>query len=150
MKAILNKQATFNYELLDKYVAGVVLHGHEVKATKAGEINLKGSYITIKKEPSPQLYLTNAHISLYKKAGNVKDYDPLRQRQLLITKKELNFLLGKIEQKGLTLIPLKVYTIRNLIKLEFALARGKKKYEKKEAKKQKDVDREIHRTLKMQ
>lgn len=150
MEKITNKFATYNYEVLDKYEAGLVLFGHEVKAIKNQQINFKGAYITLQYEPTPALYLLKAHVSPYKKAGPLPGYDPERPRKLLLNKQEITSILGKLEQKGLTLIPLSVYTKRNLVKLEFCLAKGKKKYDKKEAKKKEDVLREIRRTLKYQ
>jgi len=150
MEKIFNKQATYNYEVLETYEAGMVLFGHEVKAIKNQQLNFKGSYITVKYEPAPALYLVKAHISPYKKAGPLPGYDPERPRKLLLHKKEIASILGKLEQKGLTIIPLSVYTKRDHLKLEFCLARGKKKFEKKEAKKKEDVMREIRRTLKNQ
>ena len=93
----VNKQANFDYEILDKYEAGIVLEGHEVKSVRQGQINLKGAFATFKQG---ELYLTNAHISPYKYAGHLKDYDPTRPRKLLITKKEIKRLLGKLQQKG--------------------------------------------------
>jgi len=149
MNSIINKQAAFDYEILEKYQAGLVLTGAEVKSVKAGQMNLKGAYITIKHLPKPELYLTNAHISHYKPAGTKLSYDPTAPRKLLVTKQELNSLIGKLEQKGLTIVPLKVYTIRNLVKVEFGLAKGKKKFEKKEDIKKKDLQRDIRRTFKI-
>lgn len=142
---ILNKSATFNYEVLDKYQAGLVLFGHEVKAIKNGQLSLKGSYITIK---NAEAYLIKSSVSLYKKAGPMPSYDPERPRKLLLTRQEINKLLGKLKQKGLTLIPLRVYNKRNLIKLEFALVSPKKKFDKKESIKKREVDRQIQRALK--
>ena len=150
MKSIINKQARFNYEILNRYEAGLVLRGYEVKSLKDGHANLRGAYISLKPTPKPELWLVKAHVSRYKCAGAMPNYDPERPRKLLIKKKELSSIIGKMEQKGLTLIPIKMYTIRNLVKLEFALARGKKKYEKKADMKKKDVETEIRRTLKYQ
>lgn len=150
MNTIVNKQATYNYEILDKYEAGIVLRGFEVKAIKNGQANLKGSYITIKHRPKTELWLMKAHVSKYKYAGPLPNYDPERPRKLLINKKQLKSLIGKLEQKGLTIVPIKMYTIRNLVKVEFALAKGKKQYQKKEDLKKKDVEREIRRKLKFQ
>ena len=150
MESIHNKQAHFDYEILDTYQAGLVLTGAEVKSVKAGQMNLKGSYITIKHSPHTELYLTNAHISHYKPSGTKISYDPTRSRKLLVSKKEISHLVGKLEQKGLTIVPIKVYTIRNLIKLEFGVARGKKKFEKKDLIKEREVNKEIRRTLKYQ
>ena len=146
-----NKKALFNYEVLDKYEAGIVLSGHEVKSVKNGQINLKGSYVTIGIEPSsqkPALLLMNANISLYKHAGSMPYYDPERPRKLLVHKKELNSLIGKTKEKGLTIVPISVYTKNNLIKVEFALARGKKLHDKRESIKKRDIEREIGRKLK--
>lgn len=148
MQAIYNKQAGFDYEILEKYQAGLVLGGQEVKSVKNGQMNLKGAYVALRHVPAPELYLINAHISAYKNAGPLPDYEPTRSRKLLLTKKEIKSLIGKLDQKGLTIIPLKVYTIRNLVKIELGLCRGKKQYEKKEKKKKQDVEKEIRRTLK--
>jgi SsrA-binding protein len=148
----INKQAAFDYEVLDKYEAGLVLFGHEVKSVRAGNVNLKGAYITFRsgKNGLPEPYLTNAHISLYKKASTVKDYDPTRPRKILIKAREINYLMGKKREQGLTLVPLRVYTKSRFLKLEFAIARGKKKYDKREDLKKKDLDREARAMLKRQ
>ena len=148
MQPILNKQAGFNYEILDKLEVGLVLTGSEVKSIRNGQISLKSAYIGIVYNPKPELFLIKASISAYKKASSKLNYDPERPRKLLLNKSELKSLVGKLEQKGLTIIPLKVYTSRNLVKLEIALAKGKKMYEKKEQIKKRDVDREIRRILK--
>lgn len=148
MQPIFNKYAGFSYEILDKLEVGLVLTGSEVKSIRNGQISLKGAYINIEYTPKPELFLVKASISAYKKASSKLNYDPERPRKLLVNKSELKSLVGKLEQKGLTIIPLKVYTTRNLVKLEIALARGKKMYEKKEQIKKRDVDREIRRTLK--
>ncbi|MFH0815189.1 MAG: SsrA-binding protein SmpB [Candidatus Falkowbacteria bacterium] len=155
---ILNKSATFNYEVLDKYQAGLVLLGHEVKAIKNGQMSLKGSYIAIKNSPTPEAYLIKSSVSLYKKAGPMPDYNPERPRKLLLTRQEINKLFAKLKQKdstsacrrrdGLTLIPLSVYNKHNLIKLEFALVSPKKKFDKKESIKNREIDRQIQRALK--
>lgn len=144
----INKKASFDYELIEKYEAGLVLFGHEVKSARDGQINLSGSYISVRgtKNKQPQLYLVNASFSLYKMAKSIKDYNPSRDRQLLLHKKEINSILGKKQQVGLTLIPLKIYTNHSFIKLEFALARGKKKFDKRESIKKRELDRRL-RTL---
>ena len=126
----------------------MVLTGSEVKSIRNGQISLKSAYIGIVYNPKPELFLIKASISAYKKASSKLDYDPERPRKLLLNKSELKSLVGKLEQKGLTIIPLKVYTSRNLVKLEIGLAKGKKMYEKKEQIKKRDIDREIRRTLK--
>lgn len=150
MQPIFNKQAGFNYDILEKYEAGLVLSGQEVKSVKNGQMNLKGAYVALKHTPSPEFFLINAHISAYKNAGPLPSYDPTQSRKLLLTKKEIKSLIGKLNQKGLTIIPLKIYNVRNLIKLELGLGKGKKQYEKKEAKKNQDIKKEIRRTLKYQ
>jgi SsrA-binding protein len=140
----LNKKAKFNYEFLEKYEAGLVLFGHEVKSIKTGHISLKGAFVTIH---NGELYLTNALIPLYQHAGNIKNYDPNRSRKLLVKKSEIRSLVGKKTQVGLTMVPIRVYTKRNLIKLEFALAKGKTKYDKRNVLKKRDTDRNIARAL---
>ncbi len=142
-----NKRASFDYELIEKYEAGLMLLGHEVKSAKDGQINLSGSYVSWKKQKDKnELFLVKAQISPYKFAGKLEDYNPKRDRKLLLNKKEINYLLGKTQQAGLTLIPVKIYTKRGLIKLEFALAKGKKKFDKREDIKRKEIERQT-RTL---
>ncbi|MBL7057803.1 SsrA-binding protein SmpB [Patescibacteria group bacterium] len=147
----INKRALFDFEIKDKYEAGIVLKGYEVKSIKTGHISLKGSFVTLKintDNPNklPELYLVNAHIPLYKFAGIVKSYDPTRSRKLLIHKLEINRLIGKKKTEGLTLVPLKVYTKKRLIKLQFGIGKGKKKYDKREDIKKKDIEKTM-RTL---
>jgi SsrA-binding protein len=140
-----NRRATFDYELIKKYEAGLLLKGIEVKSIKDGHASLKGSFVSVYKD---ELYLTNANIPPYKFAGNPKDYDPLASRKLLLHKKEIKYLLGKSKTEGLTMIPLSLYTSKNKVKLKFALARGKKKYDKRETLKKRSAQREIDRKLK--
>ena len=146
----INKKARFDYEFLDVFEAGIILTGAEVKSAKLGQVNLKGSYITIKnvEQGLPEIELINVHIAPYKYAGNQQDYDPIRSRKLLLKKKEIITLIGKQKEKGLTLVPIKLYTKGSLIKLEFAIARGKKKYNKREDKKKQDIERDLKRELK--
>lgn len=146
-----NKRGYFDYEVLEKHEAGLKLVGHEVKATKNSQVSLKGSYITLKRRAKgalPEAYLINAHISLYKHAGDIKDYDPTRPRKLLLNKKEIKHLIGKKQEKGLTLVPLKLYTKHSLVKLEFAVAKGKRKVDKREDIKRKDLDRRKRELMK--
>ena len=138
----VNKRGKFDYEILETFEAGLKLVGHEVKSTKEGKINLKGSYVTITQN---EAFLLNAHIAKYKKAGSLPDYDPYRTRKLLLNKKEINHLIGKQQEKGLTLVPLKVYTKNNRIKLEFGIGRGKKKGDKRRDIKKRDIDRDMKR-----
>jgi SsrA-binding protein len=139
-----NKKARFDYEILETFEAGLVLFGHEVKSARGGHVSLKGSYISFRGDG---LYLISSLISLYKYAGQVKDYDPNRERKLLVSKKEFGYLAGKRQEKGLTLVPIKLYTKHSFLKLEFGLARGKTQYDKRESIKKRDLDRQI-RTLK--
>lgn len=139
-----NKKATFNYDLIEKFEGGLVLTGSEVKSAKAGQINMQGSYLTIRDE---ELWLRKMHISPYKKAGD-KNSPPERDRKVLIHKRELKKLIGKKDAQGLTFVPISVYTKGDLVKLSFALARGKKKYEKREDIKKKDIKRQIDQEIK--
>ena len=141
----VNKRAHFDYLISDKYEAGLVLQGGEVKSVRAGHISLKESFVTIKES---ELFLTNAHISFYKQAGEVKNYNPTRPRKLLLKKSEIKHLIGKLRITGLTLVPLRVYTKKRLIKLEFGIGKGKNKFDKREDLKKKDADRDIRRALK--
>ncbi len=140
-----NKQALRDYQILTTYEAGLILTGAEVKAIKAGQMNLKGTYITINEKQEP--CLIGAQISLYKKA-HLPDYNPQRTRKLLLHKKEIQSLTQKLKQKGLTLVPLKVYNKNGLLKLEFGLAKGKKKWDKRQSIKKKEASRKIDRALK--
>jgi len=146
----INKKANFDYQISSKYQAGLVLFGHEVKSIKNKNISLKGSYITIqntkkKNKQITELFLIKAHITPYKQAGIIPDYDPERPRKLLLKKNEIKHLIGKKSEQGLTLVPLKIYTKRDLIKLEFGIGRGKKKHDKRESIKKRDVERKIQR-----
>ena len=147
-----NKKALHNYNILEKWQAGLKLTGAEVKSVKNGQIDLKGSYVTIEPNPAtskPEAWLIGAHISKYGKSGySQKNYNPLRKRKLLLNKKELNSLAGKIKQKTLTLIPILVYTSQRLVKLEIGLGQGKKKFDKREALKKKEFERRKQRLLK--
>jgi SsrA-binding protein len=144
----VNKKAGFDYSILETFEAGLVLLGYEVKSIKAGHISLKEAYIDFRtdKEGQPELYLLKAHVPLYKPAGKVDDYNPTRSRKLLLRGGEIAHLIGKKHQAGLTLIPLRIYTKNSFIKLEFGLAQGRKKYDKREVIKKREVERSI-RTL---
>ena len=145
-----NKKAFHDYEILDKYCAGIILSGQEVKSVKNGNIDLKGSYISLryqKNRQHPELYLINASISAYQPANQQQEYSPTQSRKLLLNRKEIKSLAGALTQKGLTLVPLKVYTKHNLIKVEFAKARGKKAIDKRNSIKKREVDRKIRSTL---
>lgn len=142
-----NKEGLFNYEIIETYQAGIVLSGPEVKSTKGKQISLKGSYVSIDK--NAEAWLVNAHISHYKPAKAVQEkYDPDQNRKLLLRRQELTALVGKSKQKGLTIIPVCVYTVRGLIKVDIALARGRTKIDKRESIKKREVSRQIRQTLK--
>ncbi len=140
-----NRKAFFEYEILETYEAGIVLFGYETKAVKTGHINLSGSFVVVKNE---ELFLLNADIPPYQPKNTPQEYDPRRSRKLLLHKSEIKSLIGKTKQKGLTLAPLKVYTLKGKIKLQFGIARGKKKFDKREIIKKRDFEREKGRILK--
>jgi SsrA-binding protein len=140
-----NKRANYDYEILEKYEAGLVLLGHEVKSIKTGHISLKESFVTIL---GTELYLTNAHIPPYKHAGRLENYDPTRPRKLLVKKSEIKRLIGKARTQGLTLVPIKIYTKRRYLKLEFGLGKGKKEYDKRDKIKKKEAERSMSQLLK--
>lgn len=145
MPLAINKKAFYDYEILERYEAGLVLAGHEVKSIKTGHINLQGSYVIVKNN---ELYLINAHIPPYQAKNVPSDYDPYRNRKLLVHKSQIKNLIGKLKQKGLTLVPLSVYTKHGKIKLEIGLGRGKRKIDKRETIKKREVERKIERALK--
>ncbi|MDD3006083.1 MAG: SsrA-binding protein SmpB [Candidatus Pacebacteria bacterium] len=140
----VNKRAAFDYELLEKLEGGLVLAGHEVKAIKTGHLSLKGAFLTVHDN---ELYLTNAHIPAYQKANTPEKYDEYRARKVLVKRRELDSLIGKIKQKGLTLVPVKVYSKHRLIKLEFAVGKGKRKIDKREDIKKREANVSIRRAL---
>jgi SsrA-binding protein len=140
----VNKRATFDYELLEKMEGGLALAGHEVKAIKTGHLSLKGAFLTVH---DGELYLTNAHIPAYQKANVPPNYDEYRARKVLVRKRELNSLIGKTKQKGLTLVPIRVYSSHRLIKLEFAVGKGKKLMDKREDIKKREANISIRRAL---
>jgi SsrA-binding protein len=140
-----NKRARFDYDISDKYEAGLVLRGFEVKSVKTGHISLKGSFVTVKGE---ELFLTNANIPLYKHAGTIANYDPTRPRKLLLKKREIAHLIGKSRAEGLTLVPIRVYTRRGLVKLEFGIGKGRKKVDKRAVIQKREANRKIERALK--
>jgi len=140
---IINRRARYDYHLLEKVEVGIVLTGAEVKSVKENKIKLEESFVRLR-DDGP--WLVNAHIPPYRHARN-KDYKPTRSRRLLLHKKEILSLAKKIEGKGLTLVPVSCYTKKGKIKLEIALARGKKKWDKREAIKRRDLEREVKREL---
>lgn len=136
----INKRAGFDYEILETYEAGIVLEGHEVKSIRSGRIDLQGSFAVVR---NAELWLLNVHISPYQPLNTPSGYDPNRSRKLLLGKQEIKTLVGRLNQKGLTLVPLKVYTRRGLMKIELGLARHRKKHDKREVLKRRDAEREI-------
>jgi SsrA-binding protein len=138
---IINKKAKFNYQLLEKYEAGISLLGAEVKAVKKGNVDLSRSYAKV---IGDEAYLLNANIAVIGK----KDYDPKRSRKLLMHKSQITTIQTKIKAKKLTLVPVVMYTRGRLVKLEIALAKAKRKFEKREAIKKKEIEREIEAGLK--
>ena len=139
-----NKKAYFNYQILEKFQAGISLTGQEVKSIKSGRMNLAGSYVVLRGE---EVYLIGAKIPPYQPKNAPSDYDPERSRKLLLKKSEIKSLIGRAKEKGLTLVPLRVYTIKGKIKIEFALSKGRRKADKRELIKKRETEREIRRAL---
>ena len=141
---IKNKRATFEFEILDTYVAGVILHGSEIKSIREGRANMSDAYCVFREG---ELLIKNLNINEYKQA-TMWQHEPLRIRKLLLNKKELEKLLAKVKERGFTIIPLKLFvTDRGFAKIEIALARGKKVHDKRESIKQKDEKRDLERSL---
>ena len=138
---ISNDKARFDYEILETLVAGIVLFGYEVKSIRSGKCSIEGSYVKIF---SGEAYLVGATISPYQPGNVPKDYDDQRSRKLLLKKSELKYLFGKSEERGLTLVPLKIFDSHGLIKLEVGIARGKKKHDKREAIKKREFFKHIN------
>jgi len=133
-----NRKAHFNYSLTEFYEAGIVLTGSEVKSLRAGKVNITDSYAF---DNRGEIFLVNSHIQSYKQSS-YNDHNPTRNRKLLLNKKEINKLIGRINRDGLTLIPTKLYFKKGKAKIEIAVAKGKKLYDKRQAKKKKDWERE--------
>jgi SsrA-binding protein len=139
-----NKKAFHDYFILEKMEAGIALQGTEVKAIREGRLNLKDSYATIR---TGEAFLVNCHISPYSH-GNRENHDPTRARKLLLHVKEIRKLIGKTQEKGLTLVPLRVYLKRGRVKVELGVARGKKMYDKRETERRKEADKEARVAMK--
>ena len=142
---ILNRQARFNYTILEEVEAGISLKGTEVKSIRDGKANIKDSYAIIKND---EAYLLNMHISEYKE-GNIFNHEETRTRKLLLHKKEILKLRDKINLQGLTLVPLKVYFVKNKVKVLIGLAKGKKTYDKRESIKERDIKRNLEKNYKL-
>ncbi len=139
-----NRKAKHDYHILETYEAGIVLRGTEVKSLRQGQANLKDSFACIEGE---EVFLRNLHINPYE-FGIVAEQDPTRKRKLLLHKKEIKKLLGKTAERGLTLIPLQLYFKQELAKVELALAKGKRSYDKRQDLKKREAKREIERAVK--
>ena len=144
MSLITNKKAGFNYEIMEKYVAGIELFGYEVKSIRKGHGSLEGSHITIR---GNEAYIVGMNIPPFQANNTPKEYDQNRNRRLLLTKKEI-LDLGKAEKtKGLTIVPLSVYNKGRVLKVDLAVAKGKKKYDKRESIKKQDTERQVQREI---
>ena len=139
-----NRKASFDYFLEDRYEAGLVLTGTEIKSIRKGSCNIRDSYVVIK---NGEAFIINMHISKYDE-GNIFNHDPLRTRKLLLHKKEINKLVGTIKVQGFTLIPTKVYLVRGRAKVEFAVAKGKKNYDKREDERKTSIKKEMRKYAK--
>jgi len=145
MSLIENKKVHFNYEILEKLEAGLELLGHEVKSLRKGTGSLEGAHVGVR---GNEVFLIGANIPPYQPGNTPKNYDAYRSRKLLLTKAEIKELLGKEKTKGLTIVPISVYNKGNKLKISIGIARGKKKYDKRETIKKRELDREVRRTLK--
>ena len=139
-----NRKAYHNYLIQESFEAGLVLTGTEIKSIRDGKVNINDAYV---RPEGGELWLVNAYIARYE-PGSYMSHDPTRRRRLLMHRKEVNLLTGRVQEKGLTLVPLKVYLKDSLAKLEVAVARGKKLYDKREKVAERDSDREIQRAVK--
>lgn len=140
----VNRKARHDYHIEETYEAGIVLTGTEIKSIRAGRVNIRDSYARVE---NGEVFLLNAHISPYEQ-GNRYNHDPLRPRKLLLNKREIRQLHSKTQEKGLTLIPLRIYLKNGRAKLELAVARGKKLYDKREDIAARDAKREMERAFK--
>ncbi|MBU2579265.1 SsrA-binding protein SmpB [Patescibacteria group bacterium] len=140
-----NKKAFYNYEILEKFKAGIVLQGQEVKSIKNKRINLQGSFVALKGE---EVFLIGSNVPAYQPKNAPYNYEPQRPKKLLLKKIEIKHLIGKSRQKGLTMVPLIVYSVKGKIKLDFAIVKAKKKYDKREKIKEREGKREMEREMK--
>ena len=138
-----NRKARHDYEILDTYEAGLVLMGSEIKSIRAGHVNLREGFIQARGD---ELWLLNTHIASYEQAGHF-GHDPLRPRKLLLHRKEINRIMTRVQEKGLTIVPTMMYLVNGRAKVEIALARGKKQYDKREALRKQDSRRQVERAL---
>lgn len=140
-----NRQARFLYEILETYEVGIELKGTEVKSVRAGKVNLRDGFATLR---DGEVWLMNVHISPYEKSSQFFNHDPRRNRRLLMHNWEIRKLIGQVEQKGLTLVPLKMYLKGSWVKLTLGLGRGKKVHDKRETLKRRQDDRDMARAMK--
>lgn len=136
-----NRKANFEYEILNRYEAGFVITGTEVKSIRDGKINIQESYGRIIND---EVWIINSHINEYK-YGNINNHEPLRNRKLLLNKREIRKIKQQLQEKGLTLVPLKIYFKGSLVKVEIGIAKGKKLYDKRESIKKRDIERNLSR-----
>lgn len=139
-----NKKARFDYEIIDKFEAGLVLTGSEVKSIREGAVNLKDSYVAFR---NGEAFLQNAYISVYQ-ASSYNNHEPERLRKLLLHRDEINKIMGRVQEKSLSCVPLKMYFKKGRIKVEIGLGRGKKLHDKRQSIKKKESDRELARAIK--
>jgi SsrA-binding protein len=140
-----NRKVYFNYEILEKYETGIELFGAEVKSVRGDKMSLEGAFVIVR---GGECFLINANIPPYQPNNSPKDYDPLRNRKLLLTKKEIRELADSEKNKSLTIVPISVYNKGRKIKISIALAKGKKKFDKRENIKKRETDRSIRREYK--
>jgi SsrA-binding protein len=141
-----NRKAGHDYQIEDRFEAGLALQGTEIKSIRAGSVSLRDGYVTPREG---ELWLVNVHIAAYEPAGR-RGHEPLRPRKLLMHRREINRLLGRMQEKGYTIVPLRLYLKRGRAKVEIALVRGKRQYDKRAAIAKRESDRQIERTLKEQ
>lgn len=139
----VNRQASYNYHLQERLEAGVVLTGTEVKSVRDGQVNLRDSYADLK---NGEIWLLNCHISPYTH-GSIFNHDPTRSRKLLLHKEEIRRLLGKVRERGFTLVPTRMYLKNGRIKVELALAKGKRTYDKRETERRREAEREAQQAV---
>lgn len=140
-----NRKIRFNYEIVEKYEAGIELIGTEVKSVRTGKVSLEGAFVIVR---GGECFLINANIQPYQEKNAPKDYDPLRNRKLLLTKKEIAELAGNEKNKSLTIMPISMYNKNRKIKIEIAVVKGKRKADKRESIKKRETDIEIRREYK--
>jgi SsrA-binding protein len=152
-----NRRARWRFQILETWEVGLELFGHEVKSVKGGRIDLSRSHVTVravavkgKLRPRLVAYLINGYIPKYDRAGDIPDYDPRRSRRLLFRRDQLRRILGQLEQKGLTMVPLSMYTRNHLVKLQVGLARGKTEYDKRDTLRKRETERQVQAATRRQ